>query len=150
LSTALVAAQQHCLGGETRIREASVNGISQLTMKIAAAVMLVALGGLAGFALNPNHGDATTATKPPPVEVRTQVIRHTVRIHRKAKPAKQPPRPAAPPPSAAPSQVVAPAAPQPVVAARPVAPVAHAPIRTRTSGAGAGGGGEREHEESDD
>lgn len=126
-----------------------MNRTSQLTMKVAAAVMLVALGGVAGFALNANHGNAATAAhKPQPVEVRTQVIRHTVRIHRKPKPAKQPPRSAAPPPAAPAPQVVAAAPPQPVVAARPAAPPvrAHTPIRTRTSGAGGSGGGEHEHE----
>jgi hypothetical protein len=114
-------------------------------MKVAGAVMLVGLGGVTGFALG-NRGDAATAThKPPPVEVRTQVIRHTVRIHRKPKPAKQPPRLSGPPPQAPAPQVVAAAPPQPVAAPRPVAPVgAHAPVRTRTSGAK--GGGEHEHE----
>jgi hypothetical protein len=125
-----------------------VNQKRQLAMKVAAAVALVALGGVAGFALNANQGSAETAThKPPPVEVRTQVIRHTVRIHRKPKPAKQPPRPAGPPPTAPAPQVVAAAPPQPVAAPRAVAPVrAHAPIRTRTSGGGGSGGGEHEHE----
>lgn len=123
-----------------------MNQKSQLGLKLAAAVALVALGGLTGFALNANHGDATTAASPP-VQVRTQVIRHTVRIHRKAKLAKQPPPAAAPPPAAPSPPVVAATAPRPVVAA-PVAPVrAHAPIRTRTSGAGGHGGeGEHEHE----
>jgi len=117
-----------------------------LGLKLAAALMLVALGGMAGFALNGETGNAgTAAQKPPPVEVRTQVIKHTVRIHRKPKPVKQPARPAPPPPAAPAPRAVAAASPQPAVAAQPVAPVHSQPVRTRTSGA-AGHGGEREHE----
>ena len=115
--------------------------------RILAALALVALGGLAGFAIGAPHGDATaTGQKPPPVEVRTQVIRHTIRIHRKPKAPKHPPRAAAPVAAAPPKPVVV--AQQPVPAARP-APAANRPVRTRTSGAG-GGEHESEHEGGDD
>jgi hypothetical protein len=123
-----------------------VRQMSGVGPKLAAAVMLVALGGIAGFALNDSGNATSAAQKPPPVEVRTQVIRHTVRIHRKPKPIRPPVRPVTPAPAPAPPRVVAAPPPQPVVAARPVAPVrTHAPIRTRTSGS-SGHGGEHEHE----
>ena len=119
--------------------------------RILAALALVSLGGLAGFALGAPHGDATaTGQKPPPVEVRTQVIRHTLRIHRKPKAPKHPPRAAAPAAAPPPSPVMV--AQQPAPAARP-APAANRPVRTRTSGAGSGGGEgehESEHESGDD
>ena len=110
-------------------------------MKIITAVALVALGGLAGFALGAPHGDATASQQtPPPVEVRTEVIRHTVRIHRKPKAPKHPPRAAAPA-SAPPPQAVLIA--QPSASAPAAAP---APVRTRTSGGASGGEHEHEHE----
>ncbi len=110
-------------------------------IRLFTALALVALGGLAGFAVGAPHGDATANRKPPPVEVHTQVIRRTVRIHRKPKAPQHPPRTAAP--AAAPPT-------RPVVVAQQSAPVAHpapasAPVRTRTSGGGTGGG-EQEHE----
>jgi len=116
--------------------------MNKLSTKLAAGLTLVSLGALAGFAVKGNHSTASaTAQKQPPVEVRTQVIRRTVRIHRKPKAPKPAPRPAAGPAAAPPRQVTA------VVPAPPAAaPVkVHAPLRTRTSGAG-GTGGEREHE----
>ena len=105
-------------------------------MRIITALALVALGGLAGFALGAPHGDVTASKqKPPPVEVRTEVIRRTIRIHRKPKAPKPPPRAAAPA-SAPPAHAV--------LIAQPANPApASAPVRTRTSG---GGGGEHEHE----
>ena len=114
--------------------------------RVLAALALVALGGLAGFALGAPHGDATANGKRPPIEVRTQVIRHTIRIHRKPKAPRHPPRSAAPAGAAPPRPVVV--AQQPSAAVAPAAP-AHAPVRTRTSGAGGAGGaegGEHEHE----
>ena len=121
------------------------------TTKLAAAIALVALGGAAGFALNADHGGAATeAQKQPPVVVRTQVIRRTVRIHRKPHTPKRQPSVAG---TSAPSPRVmaAPTPAQPVVAARPAAPaVTRAPIRTRTSGAGGQGGHEHESEGHDD
>jgi hypothetical protein len=104
-------------------------------MRIIAALALVALGGLAGFAAGAPHGDATASKQtPPPVEVHTEVIRRTVRIHRKPKAPEHPPRAAAP--TAAPPA-------RAVLIAQPPAS-APAPVRTRTSGGGSGG--EREHE----
>ena len=106
--------------------------------KLFTALALVALGGLAGFALGGPHGDTTASRQqPPPVEVRTQVIRHTIRIHRKPKAPQHPPQAAAPAAAPPPARPV-------VVAQQPAAP-ASAPVRTRTSGGG-GGGGEHEHE----
>ena len=119
--------------------------MNKLSTKLAAGVTLVSLGGLAGFAVKDNHSTASTAAqKQAPVQVRTQVIRRTVRIHRKPKAPKPAPRAAVTPAAAPPRQVAA------VCRHRPSPPVAapvkaHAPLRTRTSGAG-GGGGEREHE----
>ncbi len=106
-------------------------------IRLFAALALVSLGGLAGFALGAPYGDATASgQKPPPVEVRTQVIRHTIRIHRRPKAPRHPPQAAAPT-AGSPARPV-------VVAQRPAAPAAApAPVRTRTSG---GGGGEHEHE----
>ncbi len=107
-------------------------------MRIITALALVALGGLAGFALGAPHGDATASKQtPPPVEVRTEVIRHTVRIHRKPKAPKPPPRAAAPA-SAPPARAV-------LIAQPSTSAPASAPVRTRTSGGG-GAGGEHEHE----
>jgi hypothetical protein len=121
--------------------------MSKLSTKLAAGVTLVSLGGLAGFAVKDNPSTANTAAqKQSPVQVRTQVIRRTVRIHRKPKAPKPAPRAAVTTAGAPPRQVAAVVPPPPPVAARVAAPVkAHAPLRTRTSGAG-GAGGEREHE----
>jgi hypothetical protein len=116
--------------------------MNRLSTKLAVGVTLLSLGGLAGFAVKGNHSTVSTAAqKQPPVQVRTQVIRRTVRIHRKPKAPKPAPRAAVGPAAAPPRQVTA------VVPAPPAAaPVkVHAPLRTRTSGAG-GTGGEREHE----
>jgi hypothetical protein len=119
-----------------------VNG---LTKTLATGATLLGLGGLAGFAVNSGHGTAPATQEPPPVEVRTQVITHTVRIHRKAKPPKQASRPVAPPPAPAPAPVVAAAPPQPSVSRQAIPqPVAPNPVRTRTSGAASHHGGERD------
>jgi hypothetical protein len=124
----------------TPTKELSMN---KLSTKLAAGVTLVSLGGLAGFAVNGNHSTASTAAhKQAPMQVRTQVIRRTVRIHRKPKAPKPAPR-AAVSPAAAPPRQVATVVPAPPAVAAPVK--AHAPLRTRTSGAG-GTGGERERE----
>lgn len=115
--------------------------MNKLSTKLAAGVTLVLLGGLAGFAVKDNHPTASTAAqKQVPVQVRTEVIRRTVRIHRKPK-APKPPRAAATSAAAPPRQAAA------VVPAPPVAAPAkaHAPLRTRTSGA-VNGSGERELE----
>lgn len=124
--------------------------MNNLSTKLIAGATLVSLGGLAGFALKDNQTTASNAAadKRPAVHVRTQVIRRTIRIHRKPKPYKPPVAASAGAP--APTQVVAAAPPVPV--ATPVAPVrTNAPLRTRTSGA-AGGRGEHEseHEGHDD
>jgi hypothetical protein len=52
--------------------------------RIAAAVLAVAAGGLAAFALRPAAGNSTgtVAARNPAVEVRTQVIRRTVHVIR--------------------------------------------------------------------
>jgi hypothetical protein len=121
--------------------------MNKLRTKLAAGVTLVSLGGLAGFAVRDTHSTVSTAAqKQPPVQVRTQVIRRTVRIHRKPKAPKPAPRATAPAAAAPPRQVAAVVPPPPPAAPRVAAPVrSHAPLRTRTSGAG-GSGGEREHE----
>jgi hypothetical protein len=123
--------------------------LSGLTKTLAIGATLLGLGGLAGFAVNSGHGNVSTAQKSPPVEVRTQVITHTVRIHRKAKAPKQPPRPVAAPPVPSRAPVVAAAPPLPPVASpqvapRIVVPVRHKPVLTRTSGASGRHGGERD------
>ena len=79
--------------------------MNKLSTKLAAGVTLVSLGGLAGFAVKDNHSTASTAAqKQPPVQVRTQVIRRTVRIHRKPKAPKPAPRAAAPLPQLLPDR----------------------------------------------
>jgi len=118
-----------------------------LTKTVALGATMLGLGALTGVAVSPGHDNISTAARRAPVEVRTQVIRRTIRIHRRARPAKQPPAHAAPPPA----PLAAPA-PQPVVvpqavATPPAAVAPHKPIRTRTSGAAGGvSGGEHEHE----
>ena len=126
---ALLVGRPHALPGVRRLIESGSqifsgtehlegDGMTKHAMRIFAALALVALGGLAGFALGAPHGDATAnKQKPPPVEVRTQVIRHTVRIHRKPKAPKHPPRAAAP--------VAAP--PAPARRGRPAAGTGRAP-----------------------
>jgi hypothetical protein len=127
--------------------------VNSLTKTFATGATLLGLGALAGVAMSPGHGSASTAQKPPPVEVRTQVIARTVRIHRRAKPPRQPPRPVAPPAAPpAPAAAALPSVAPRQVAAQPVAPVTHKPVRTRTSGASGGHSGERDdgHEGHDD
>jgi hypothetical protein len=122
--------------------------MKKLSTKLAAAVTLVSLGGLAGFAVKGGPSTASPAAqKQPPVQVRTQVIRQTVRIHRKPKPPKPAPRAPVIPAAGPPAQVTAVVSSPPPVAARVVGPVkAHAPLRTRTSGAGGSERSERERE----
>lgn len=125
--------------------------MGSITTKIAAGTTLAALGGLAGMAVRPEHA-ATADPAAAPVEVRTQVIRRTVRIVRHARPRHRAHR-AAPAPVAPPVRV-APAPPQPVTyaAAPPAAPKRSEPLRTRTSGGKNGHGGDdgAEHEGHDD
>jgi uncharacterized membrane protein YgcG len=120
---------------------------------IAAGMTLGALGLLGAFAAGASTQPAVTTAKhptPPPVEVRTVVVRRTVKVVRHEKP-KQPVVHATPA-----------AAPPPPVAVRP-APIQIAqtrpaytpskPLSTKTSGAagsGHSGGGESEGGGGDD
>jgi hypothetical protein len=134
--------------------------------QIAAGVALLGAGGVAGAAL------PTTAASPDPVaaapkppEVRTQVVRRTVRIARHEHPKRRRRVAAAavaPAAAAAPSHAPASAPVAPVAApARPLVtrssgaghPAAHAPLRTRASATGGGeheDGHESEREGDDD
>lgn len=114
---------------------------------VAIGATMLGLGALAGVVVNNGHDNVSTAQQRPPVEIRTQVIRRTVRIHRRAKPPQQPPARLAPPASSVaappPRRIIVPH----VVATAPVVAAPRTPIRTRTSGATGGGrGGERDHE----
>jgi hypothetical protein len=140
--------------------------MSPVNKKLAAGASLVALGGIAGFAVGqPGHA-GTVKQAAAPVEVRTETVKRTVHVTRHEKPKhKRVRRPAAPavaprpasaaPPAPAPPVTSAPVyrAPAPAPAPRPVASVrppvsapTHHPVTTRTSGGGSAGGshGERD------
>jgi hypothetical protein len=121
--------------------------------KVAAGFSLVALGSLAGYAVGAGAtGDQpaqTTAAKRPPVEVRTQTIRRTVRIVKHEKPRHVPSQPLGLTAPSAPARVTAVAAVPRVAPGAPRAatppPNGSTPVRTRTSGGGSAGRGEHEH-----
>jgi hypothetical protein len=127
--------------------------MGSITTKIAAGTTLAALGGLAGMAVRPEHA-ATADPAAAPVEVRTQVIRRTVRIVRHERPRHRAHRTAPGVGAPAPAAPAAPAPAQPVTfAAKPPAAPKHSePLRTRTSGGKSGHGGDDggEHEGHDD
>jgi hypothetical protein len=122
-------------------------------IQIAAGFALLGAGGVAGAAL-PVAAQRPTpvAAAPAPVEVRTQVLRRTVRVVRHERPKHLRPRrvtapesPSAPAPAVAPPPVAsAPAtrAPARPLATRASATAAHrpaAPLRTRSSATGGRG-----------
>lgn len=127
--------------------------MSSMITKIATGTALTALGGLAGMAVRPEHV-ATATPAAAPVEVRTQVIRRTVRVVRHERPRHRAHRAVPAPVASAPIPVPAPAAVQPVTYAAkpPAAPRRSKPLRTRTSGHGQGrdDGAERERRGHDD
>jgi hypothetical protein len=120
--------------------------MTSLLTKLAGAAALVGLGALGGATLaTPAERDPAAAVvqRPAPVQVRTEVIRRTIRIVRHEKP-KRPPAPAAAPPAAP--------APVPVVVTPVAQRVATAPVAathrivTRSSATGHGGGSGHERE----
>lgn len=123
-------------------------------IQIAAGFALLGAGGVAGAAL-PVAAQRPTpvAAAPAPVEVRTQVLRRTVRVVRHERPKHLRPRrvaapvtesPPAPAPAVAPPVASAPAtrAPARPLATRSSTTAAHrpaAPLRTRSSATGGRG-----------
>jgi hypothetical protein len=55
-------------------------------MMTAGGVTLAALGVMVGLAIGSNQTGATIAQRTQPVEVRTEVVRKTVNVYRRAKP----------------------------------------------------------------
>jgi len=113
---------------------------------IAAGGTLVALGALGAVAVGASTPASVTPAKaptPPPVEVRTVVVRRTVKVVRHEKPKKPVVHatPAAAPPPAPVQQAVRVAQTQPVYSAP--APATTKPLSTKTSG-GSGGSGKGE------
>lgn len=112
-------------------------------LKVAAAAIVAALGGVAAIALtstpNPGVDPAAAPVKRPPVEVRTKVIRRTIHRVKRERPQ---------PSAASPASSVAAATPSsastavPVVRAAPVQPAATPPpvepVTTRTSSSAGG------------
>ncbi len=119
---------------------------------IAAGGTVVALGLLGAFAAGASTQPKVTSAKPPtppPVEVRTVVVRRTVKVVRHEKPKKPVVHstPAAAPPPAPVQQAVQVAQTRPVYSAP--APATRKPLSTKTSGGSGGsgkgdGGGEHE------
>jgi hypothetical protein len=122
--------------------------MTSLLTKLTAAAALIGFGGIGGAILGAPAGrDPARAVlqRPAPVQVRTEVVRRTIRIVRHEKPKRRPAPVTAPPADALPA-----AAPSAPVVATPVARrVAVAPVTsvhrvvTRSSSTGHGGS---EHE----
>ncbi|HEY5144046.1 MAG TPA: hypothetical protein VII98_11140 [Solirubrobacteraceae bacterium] len=111
--------------------------------QIAAGGTLVALGVLGAFAAGAStqtNVQPAKAPTPPPVEVRTVVVRRTVKVIRHEKPKKPVVHntPAAAPPPAPVQQAVQVAQTRPVYSAP--APATRKPLSTKTSGASGGSG----------
>jgi len=129
--------------------------VSSTKTQIAAGAMLLALGGVAGAAVNGQSSTpkaASAVVRPAPVEVRTQVVRRTIHItrHAKPRPARKPKAAvlAAPPRAAAAAPPPAYSTPVSAPRAVPIAATRTAtkPLRTSTSGSSGRTGGERERE----
>lgn len=119
--------------------------MSPSPLQLTAGAALLGLGGLAGSALAPQGpSEAARTAHAAPVEVRTVVVRRTIRVVRREHPRHRPPVAAAPTPVAPPasSPVVRAAVPTPAPARVRPAPPAGAPPRLRTR-ASATGHGER-------
>lgn len=131
--------------------------MSHTPLQISAGAALLGLGGLGGVLLSGEAEHRLAASATAPVEVRTQVVRRTIRVVRHERP-RHPARALVPPASRTPSLASPPvpgAAATPPVAARPAplrtgasrtqAPARKvtAPLRTRASSTGRG----REHDD---
>lgn len=120
--------------------------MTRLKTRIAAAATVLGLGGIAGFALGQNQGQATQPPVADKPAVHTKVIRRTIHVTRHAKP--KDPAPAAV--GAAGAAVESESAAAPITtstsgaAASAAGESGAASITTSTSGGAGGGSGESE------